>query len=42
MADKNEIVYLDENAILLLRKNFKLVADGYLSKGSLSYVLSTV
>jgi death-on-curing protein len=42
MADKNEIVYLREDDILLLRKNFKLVADGYLSKSSLSYILDTV
>jgi death-on-curing family protein len=41
VAGKDEIVYLSEDDILLLRKNFKLVADGYLSKSSLSYILHT-
>lgn len=42
MTGNNDIVYSDEDDILLLRKSFKLVADGYLSKGKMSYILDSV
>jgi hypothetical protein len=35
-------VYLLEDDIIQLRRGFRLTADGYLSKGSLLYVLETV
>ena len=42
MTDNDSIVYPDENDILRLRKSFKLVADGYLSKSELAYILDAV
>jgi death-on-curing family protein len=44
MAGKssNSFFYPAEDDIIKLRKGFRLAADGYLSKGSLLYILETV
>ncbi|MDE1767057.1 MAG: type II toxin-antitoxin system death-on-curing family toxin [Thaumarchaeota archaeon] len=42
MTSNSDIVYPDEDDILLLRKNFKLASDGYLSRGKMSYILDSV
>lgn len=42
MTDNTNIVYPNEDDIVLLRKGFKLVADGFLSKGKMSYILDSV
>jgi death-on-curing protein len=43
MAGKSgSFVYPSEDDVIKLRKGFRLTADGYLSKGSLLYVLETV
>ena len=42
MAKKSNFAYPDEGDILQLRKAFKLTSDGYLSKGSLLYIIETV
>ena len=41
MTNRN-IVYPKESDIIRLRKGFKLKSDGYLSKGSLLYIIETV
>jgi death-on-curing protein len=38
---KSVFFYPDEQSILELRKNFRLTADGYLSRGSLLYIIET-
>lgn len=42
MTGDDDIVYPEEGDILLLRKNFNLVSDGYLSRGKMSYILDSV
>jgi death-on-curing protein len=42
MTDNIDVAYLDENSIRFLRKGFKIAVDGYLSKGTLLYILDTV
>ncbi|MDE1728922.1 MAG: type II toxin-antitoxin system death-on-curing family toxin [Thaumarchaeota archaeon] len=42
MTGNDDIVYPEEGDILLLRKNFNLVSDGYLSRGKMSYILDSV
>ena len=43
MAGKSSsFVYPSEDDVTNIRKGFRLTADGYLSKGSLLYVLETV
>jgi death-on-curing protein len=41
-GESRSFVYPSEDDIIRLRKGFRLTADGYLSKGSLLYVLQTV
>ncbi len=41
-GESRSFVYPSEDDIIRLRKGFRLTADGYLSKGSLLYVLETV
>ena len=41
MAGNRSFVYPTEDDIIKLRKGFRLTADGYLSKGSLLYILET-
>lgn len=38
----SSFVYPSEEDVTQIRKGFKLTADGYLSKGSLLYILETV
>ena len=38
----SSFAYPDENDIIQLRKGFKLMSDGYLSRGSLLYIIETV
>jgi hypothetical protein len=38
----SSLSYPDENDIIQLRKGFKLMSDGYLSRGSLLYIIETV
>jgi death on curing protein len=42
VGESSSLVYPSEDDIIRLRKGFRLTADGYLSKGSLLYVLETV
>ena len=41
MKKGSDFVYPDESDIMQLRKGFKLVSNGYLSRGSLLYILGT-
>ena len=41
-GESRSFVYPSEDDIIRLRKGFRLTANGYLSKGSLLYVLETV